>query len=461
MPASSRSTGAYSGSRKRAAAACHACHARKVRCSISQTGSPCTNCALDNVSCQARSRQPQSAARTRRGQNLPRARSDVESIAQDPASHDKPVYRPFTDHFGHHSQAQESDMATPQVQSALSPVYGDTQGIALVADLCEPERPDKSGHFVVAALSSTNIDSETNDYLRKRGCFDLPALEIQQSLVEGYFHYVHPFLPVIHVSSFLKTFESSGQNGVCLHLLWSVFLAAANFADAATVQSAGYESRKDMKRAMFLRAKALYDANYERSKIALIQAVLLMGFWYSDTEDRLGPWHWNGIAISLCQTVGLHREPDASLNHSQYRSSIDRDLWKHLWWCCFFRETWLSVGMGRPMRINLAHSDTPKPDSKASESLYTELTESQRRQYIPEDPENLFLLWDELLSVTSILSRILSVQHLAKRTLSTHSDVDDLESELRGHHKHLDYLRSRATDPVLTLHMHHFELFFE
>ncbi|TXC12391.1 hypothetical protein FocTR4_00017271 [Fusarium oxysporum f. sp. cubense] len=228
-----------------------------------------------------------------------------------------------------------------------------------------------------------------------------------------------------------------------------------------TVQSAGYESRKDMKRAMFLRAKALYDANHERSKIALIQAVLLMGFWYSDTEDRLGPWHWNGIAISLCQTVGLHREPDASLNHSQYRSSIDRDLWKHLWWCCFFRETWLSVGMGRPMRIDLAHADTPKPDAKASESLYSELTESQRRRYISEDPENLFLLWDELLSVTSILSRILSVQHLAKRTLSTHSDVNDLERELRGHHKHLDCLRARATDPVLTLHMHHFELFFD
>ncbi|RKL28146.1 hypothetical protein BFJ72_g12606 [Fusarium proliferatum] len=85
----------------------------------------------------------------------------------------------------------------------------------------------------------------------------------------------------------------------------------------------------------------------------------------------------------------------------------------------------------------------------------------QRRRYIPQDPENLFLLWDDLLSVTSILSRILSVQQLAKRTLSTHSEVNDLERELRGHHKHLDCLRARATDPVLNLHMYHFELFFE
>ncbi|KAI1062947.1 hypothetical protein LB507_005561 [Fusarium sp. FIESC RH6] len=489
MPPSSSSTEAFSRSRKRAAAACHACHARKVRCSISQTGVPCTNCSLDNVDCQARPRQPQSslmdalyrprrAARPRRGQNLPRTPSDAGSVVQDGASLDEHIYRPFIGHFDHHSQAQEASTANPQAQVACSPVYGDIQGVALVADLCEPERPGKSGHFVVNALSSTSIDSETLGYLKKRGCFDLPAFDVQQTLVEAYFHYVHPFFPVVHTASFLKAFESPEQNGVSLHLLWSIFLSASNFADVTIVQAAGYESRKDMKRAMFSRSKvriafiqlmvnsnryleALYDADHERSKVALIQVVLLMGFWYADTEDRLGPWHWNGIAISLCQTVGLHRQPDASVNNRPYSSSIDQNLWKHLWWSCFFRETWLSVGMGRPMRINLAHSDTPKPDFNASKSLYSGLTESQRRRYIPEDSNDLFLLWDELLSVTSILSRVLAVQHLAKRTLPTPLEVDNLEREIRGHCEHLHHLKARATHHVLTLHMHHFELFFE
>jgi hypothetical protein len=113
------------------------------------------------------------------------------------------------------------------------------------------------------------------------------------------------------------------------------------------------------------------------------------------------------------------------------------------------------------MRIDLAHSDTPKPDANASESLYSGLTESQSLRYIPEGSKDLFFLWDDLLSVTSILSTILAVQHLAKRTLSDHSDVDDLECELRQHRTHLDRLKARPTDPILTLHMHHFELFFE
>lgn len=68
--------------------------------------------------------RPRNIARTRRGQNLPRAPSDAESITQDRASHNEPVYCPFTDHFGNHSQAREPDTVTPQTQAGLSPVYG-------------------------------------------------------------------------------------------------------------------------------------------------------------------------------------------------------------------------------------------------------------------------------------------------------------------------------------------------
>jgi hypothetical protein len=45
------STGKTRQSRKRAPVACQSCHARKVRCSLPQTGSPCANCSLDELSC--------------------------------------------------------------------------------------------------------------------------------------------------------------------------------------------------------------------------------------------------------------------------------------------------------------------------------------------------------------------------------------------------------------------------
>lgn len=46
-------------------------------------------------------------------------------------------------------------------------------------------------------------------------------------IIRTYFHYVHPFFPVIDARSFLDTFENA-HNDLSLHLLWSMFLAAAN-----------------------------------------------------------------------------------------------------------------------------------------------------------------------------------------------------------------------------------------
>lgn len=105
---------------------------------------------------------------------------------------------------------------------------GDPQGIGLVAEVCQPERRGKSGHFLVEALARSEVDSETAEYLKSRGDFDLPPFNVCQSLVRLYFHHVHPFFPVLDASAFLEAFERKDEEHLSLHLLWSVFLAAAN-----------------------------------------------------------------------------------------------------------------------------------------------------------------------------------------------------------------------------------------
>lgn len=106
-----------------------------------------------------------------------------------------------------------------------------------------------------------------------------------------------------------------------------------------------------------------------------------MDFWYADTEDRTGPWHWNGVAISLCQSIGLHRKADTSLRHERFISAIDIRLWQHLWWSCFYREAWFSDGMGRPMRIHLAEFNTKTPEMEEAEDQLESLL---REEYFPE-----------------------------------------------------------------------------
>lgn len=52
-------------------------------------------------------------------------------------------------------------------------------------------------------------------------------------MIRTYFYYVHPFFPVVDAHSFLDTFENE-RSEVSVHLLWSMFLAAANVWVALT-----------------------------------------------------------------------------------------------------------------------------------------------------------------------------------------------------------------------------------
>ena len=186
-----------------------------------------------------------------------------------------------------------------------------------------------------------------------------------------------------------------------------------------------------------------------------------MGFWYSDTEDRTGPWHWNGIAISLCQTIGLHRQPNASQNHMRALSVSDRRLWRQIWWSCVYREAWFSAGMGRPMRINLADCNTPMPDAKDSDALLAGVPESMRKKYLPEGTKDLSRLWTELLCLTVSLSNILSWQHRVERTRPSRAEIEHAEDQIRVYYDRNDPSMKHKRCQIVALHDYHFELYLE
>lgn len=97
----------------------------------------------------------------------------------------------------------------------------------------------------------------------------------------------------------------------------------------------------------FNRAKILFDVGIEQNKIVLAQSALLMSYWYGNADNIAVCWHWTGIASSLCQEMGLHRNPIDSRVPEPRRS-----LWRRVWWCCVHRDRWIALGLGRPMRIS-------------------------------------------------------------------------------------------------------------
>lgn len=173
----------------------------------------------------------------------------------------------------------------------------------------------------------------------------------------------------------------------------------------------------------------MYDNGGETDTVVLIQSALLMGFWHSKEDGHAQPWYWIGIAISLCQVLGLHRDPDSAKLNSAFPSRL-RPIWRRLWWSCFFRDRWLSLTLGRPLRINLDDCDQPMPSAADLLSDVAELPSSITSAYIPNDLSQLADYWIILLNLSRLLGGILALSYKPLGASPTIQQFDSLKTEL-------------------------------
>jgi hypothetical protein len=101
--------------------------------------------------------------------------------------------------------------------------------------------------------------------------------------------------------------SSSQQGQSSLLVLQTIYFLGLTVCSDDLVAKAGYSDRDTARRTHYLRAKTLYDTDYENDRTTLAAVLLLLGFWWAGPEDQKDTWHWVGVAINLAQTLGMHR----------------------------------------------------------------------------------------------------------------------------------------------------------
>ncbi|KAI8181225.1 Cutinase transcription factor 1 beta [Colletotrichum sp. SAR 10_75] len=231
---------------------------------------------------------------------------------------------------------------------------GDGRTSQFLASLEEPDLHAQLPAFVKPLPAK--IAQEDVTYLHAKGALTLPALPLQNALLQAYVEYVHPYMPLLELYDFLATINAhDGLNGqISLFLYQAVMFAATAFVDMKVLREAGYPTRKAARKAFFQKTRLLYDFDYESDRLVLVQALLLMTYWYETPDDQKDTWHWMGVAISLAHTIGLHRDPAATSMPPRKQK-----LWKRIWWSCFMRDRLIALGMRRPTRIKDEDFDVP------------------------------------------------------------------------------------------------------
>lgn len=103
----------------------------------------------------------------------------------------------------------------------------------------------------------TKIAAEDVKYLHIKGALSLPTLPLQNALLQAYVEYVHPYMPLMDLNSFLGTINSrDGRNGqTSLFLYQAVMFAASAFVDMKHLREGGYPTRKAARKSFFQKTR--------------------------------------------------------------------------------------------------------------------------------------------------------------------------------------------------------------
>jgi hypothetical protein len=131
----------------------------------------------------------------------------------------------------------------------------------------------------------TELDNLEIEILHQRGAFLLPPRQLCDELVEAYFKWVAPVVPIINRNRFMRRYRDP-KNPPSLLLLQAILLAGSRVCSNPQLMDQN-GSTIPASTTFYKRAKALYDANYEDDRVTIVQALVLMGWYWEGPEGRL------------------------------------------------------------------------------------------------------------------------------------------------------------------------------
>ncbi|KIJ57338.1 hypothetical protein M422DRAFT_23378 [Sphaerobolus stellatus SS14] len=277
---------------------------------------------------------------------------------------------------------------------------GKTSGMHLLA---KPDRHDNLNNGGIWHLPQTRywpaslrgrpmIEEDLNLETR------LPTVDIQRQLLDLYWTYVQPVLPVLDKEKFMKEYEAernfaaspspstspssttsaanqSAQNHthrIPRLLLLSMFTIAARYSDfklepppaKGTMWEAGCEYLDQ--------AKLILNFTYDSPRPSTCQALLLLAYREFGLGAISQAWIYMGMAMRMATDLGMHRAADRWQRSGRILfTESEKSSRKRIWHACVILDRIMAFSMGRPMCIRERDYDTTSPpaDDLAGEEL--------------------------------------------------------------------------------------------
>ncbi|PFH56702.1 hypothetical protein XA68_16117 [Ophiocordyceps unilateralis] len=186
-----------------------------------------------------------------------------------------------------------------------------------------------------------------------------------ERLVRLFFRHVHPVMPVVSKSRFLRLYHAD-KKGVPACLRGALYALASVFWMGTPCPFQQHE--------LVDHAHAALRREIENPNLFVLQACLLLIHVTPPAIDCMeAPTTWTlaAQATACAQLIGLHQEP------SQWAvEPVEKRLRRRLWWAVFVTDCWSSICHGNPPHVSAGSFNTGPPvmdDLRADEVVPDDL----------------------------------------------------------------------------------------
>jgi len=208
-------------------------------------------------------------------------------------------------------------------------------------------------------------DMEPDHTLRQEGRSESssPAWN-EMPLINAYFSYVHPIIPLIEERTFRDTYMTGRRSDARWRLLLNAALAMGSIAagSADDISHRIYFNRAKQ----YLNLESLGAPHLER-----VQALAILGGLYLHYVQQ--PHLANaimGATLRMATTLGLHRESlDSVSTSTSSNGAFSIEMRRRVWWCVFNLDAWAGSTLGRPSMGRMGCAITAKAPQESIVSL--------------------------------------------------------------------------------------------
>ncbi|MCJ1398806.1 Transcriptional activator of fatty acid utilization [Xylographa trunciseda] len=243
------------------------------------------------------------------------------------------------------------------------------------------------------ALTATP-DAASIAELRLKGALDLPHNLVRDELIGAFYQWVDPLVPVVRKKEFFQCFEDPSKPRSLL-LLQAILAAGSTVCKSPSGEVDAVPCAYDPG-IYFERARLLYEANYEKDPVTLVQSLILMGwYWEGLNETTKDSFYWTKVAIAVAHAFGLHRIYEAS------RLSVDeKRMRRRIWWTLLTRDCSVTLALGGSLSIDMKNTNLEVICAADFENDQEQISSLQ-----PNDPDRVqfFLQYAALSQQTALV----------------------------------------------------------